>query len=38
MVRSGTSAHGIGADIAILAGSAAILVALPARMFPRIVT
>lgn len=38
MVRGGTSAYGIGTDVAILIASAALLVAAAARMFPRIVT
>lgn len=38
MVRGGTSAYGVGTDLAILVASAALLVAVAARMFPRIVT
>ena len=38
MVRAGTSAYGIGIDVAILIASAAFLVTVAARMFPRIVT
>jgi hypothetical protein len=35
---AGTSAYGIGTDLAILAGGVTLLVAVAARMFPRIVT
>jgi ABC-2 type transport system permease protein len=38
MVRAGTSAYGIGADLAVLLLSTAVLIAIAARMFPRIVT
>jgi ABC-2 type transport system permease protein len=38
MVRAGTSAYGIGTDLVILVISTALLVAVAARMFPRIVT
>jgi ABC-2 type transport system permease protein len=38
MVRAGTSAYGVGTDIAVLTAAAAILVCVAARMFPRIVT
>ena len=38
MVRAGTSAYGIGPDLAVLLLSTAVLIAVAARMFPRIVT
>jgi ABC-2 type transport system permease protein len=38
MVRAGTSAYGIGTDLAILVASVVLLVTVAARMFPRIVT
>jgi ABC-2 type transport system permease protein len=38
MVRSGTSVYGIGTDLAVLVAGVTLLVAIAARMFPRIVT
>jgi len=38
MVRAGTSVYGIGTDLAVLVASVTLLVAVAARMFPRIVT
>jgi ABC-2 type transport system permease protein len=37
-VRVGASVYGIGVDLAVLAGATALLVAIAARMFPRIIT
>lgn len=38
MIRAGSSAYGIGVDLAILVGATTLLIAVAARMFPRIVT
>jgi ABC-2 type transport system permease protein len=38
MVRGGTSAFGIGVDLLVLIGANAILMAIAARLYPRVVT